>query len=395
MRTGADEDADAPRRLYYVAMTRARRTLVLARFDRGHVLADALPDSPALLSGQVIINLPNFLKNFGFSLREIRTWVGHEVTIELPMLAENSRVFTPTERGVMEIAAYPTFQGLPYAAMGWETGQSWVLPLVSVLDPGSDHAITIALPADANIPHLQFDWCDGKTLRMTLAHRGMGGGQPSPLTLLMFAHPADYRAAIRAYSDAFPSYFRSPSAARALRGHVLVSPHPRSPGAGRDGPAERALYLVELLVHAPGRVPARRSGVGAVHLRQVVEAGPDDERREDPGVRPRDARAGDRHVRLFQRDRIRRCRRQDGRHRRGRPDPPREVRQCPGQGRARQRYPDVGRGDGDEPRQRVFAVALPRRPGPPPSHPPAGDRRLRDRPAGLGQRSSITRTTTA
>jgi ATP-dependent DNA helicase RecQ len=48
-RTGADEDADAPRRLYYVAMTRARKTLVLARFDRGHVLADALPDSPALL----------------------------------------------------------------------------------------------------------------------------------------------------------------------------------------------------------------------------------------------------------------------------------------------------------------------------------------------------------
>ncbi|MBP9228809.1 MAG: RecQ family ATP-dependent DNA helicase [Azonexus sp.] len=47
--TGADEDADAPRRLYYVAMTRARKTLVLARFDRGHVLADALPDSPALL----------------------------------------------------------------------------------------------------------------------------------------------------------------------------------------------------------------------------------------------------------------------------------------------------------------------------------------------------------
>lgn len=48
-RTGADEDVDAPRRLYYVAMTRARKTLVLARFDRGHVLVDGLPDSPALL----------------------------------------------------------------------------------------------------------------------------------------------------------------------------------------------------------------------------------------------------------------------------------------------------------------------------------------------------------
>ena len=107
--------------------------------------------------------------------------VAHEVTIELPMLEEDSKVFTPTERGVMEVAAYPTFQGLPYASIGWDTGQAWVLPLVSVLDPRSDQAITIALPADANIPHLQFDWLDGKTLRMTLAHRGMGGGQPSPL----------------------------------------------------------------------------------------------------------------------------------------------------------------------------------------------------------------------
>ena len=81
-------------------------------------------------------------------------------------------------------------------------------------------------------PHLQFGWHDGKTLRMTLAHRGMGGGQPSPLTLLFFAHAADYRAALRAYSDAFPQLLSFAAAARTVRGHVLVSPHPGSPGAG-------------------------------------------------------------------------------------------------------------------------------------------------------------------
>jgi len=43
------EDADAARRLYYVAMTRARKTLTLARMDVGNPLLDALPDSPALL----------------------------------------------------------------------------------------------------------------------------------------------------------------------------------------------------------------------------------------------------------------------------------------------------------------------------------------------------------
>ena len=52
LRIGASEDADAPRRLYYVAMTRARQTLMLARFDRGNALLDALAGasgSPAIL----------------------------------------------------------------------------------------------------------------------------------------------------------------------------------------------------------------------------------------------------------------------------------------------------------------------------------------------------------
>ena len=74
--TGKGEDADAPRRLYYVAMTRARRTLALMRFEPGpspphrpaprppyrveepappaysrrpHPLQDILPDGPAVL----------------------------------------------------------------------------------------------------------------------------------------------------------------------------------------------------------------------------------------------------------------------------------------------------------------------------------------------------------
>ena len=41
-RVGSGEDRDAPRRLYYVAMTRARRTLALARLDGSRGLADEL-----------------------------------------------------------------------------------------------------------------------------------------------------------------------------------------------------------------------------------------------------------------------------------------------------------------------------------------------------------------
>ena len=136
--------------------------------------------------------------------------VGHEVVLDLPILSSNLAVFTPTERGLMAVQSYPTFKPAPYAAMGWDSVNSYVLPLISVFDPASDHALTVALPADANIPHLQFEWLDAKTLRLTLAHRGMGGGKPSPLKLLFFAHAADYRSALKAYSDAFPEWFKPP-----------------------------------------------------------------------------------------------------------------------------------------------------------------------------------------
>jgi len=42
-------DRDAGRRLYYVAMTRARKSLILARLDTGNTLLDELPDLPSLL----------------------------------------------------------------------------------------------------------------------------------------------------------------------------------------------------------------------------------------------------------------------------------------------------------------------------------------------------------
>ena len=47
-RVGRNEDADAPRRLYYVAMTRARETLTLARLPERNRLQDALRDSPSV-----------------------------------------------------------------------------------------------------------------------------------------------------------------------------------------------------------------------------------------------------------------------------------------------------------------------------------------------------------
>ena len=48
-KVGRDEDPDAPRRLYYVAMTRARQTLTLARLPGSHHIQDALHDTPSTL----------------------------------------------------------------------------------------------------------------------------------------------------------------------------------------------------------------------------------------------------------------------------------------------------------------------------------------------------------
>ena len=52
------EDVDAPRRLYYVAMTRARETLTLARFAGLHRLQDALVDHRSALHRSDSVNLP-------------------------------------------------------------------------------------------------------------------------------------------------------------------------------------------------------------------------------------------------------------------------------------------------------------------------------------------------
>ena len=48
-RVGRDEDPDAPRRLYYVSMTRARQTLSLARIEESHPLQDVLWDHPSVV----------------------------------------------------------------------------------------------------------------------------------------------------------------------------------------------------------------------------------------------------------------------------------------------------------------------------------------------------------
>ena len=57
-RIGRGEDPDAPRRLYYVAMTRARHTLALTRLPGPHTMHDALANVPSVLHRRPLVNLP-------------------------------------------------------------------------------------------------------------------------------------------------------------------------------------------------------------------------------------------------------------------------------------------------------------------------------------------------
>ena len=76
-RIGKSEDADAPRRLYYVAMTRARQTLVLLQLSGVQPFQDALRDVPAVLhreasAGERVAPHPELQRRYRrLSLRDV------------------------------------------------------------------------------------------------------------------------------------------------------------------------------------------------------------------------------------------------------------------------------------------------------------------------------------
>jgi len=136
-----------------------------------------------------------------------KTTTGYTLTFDLPVSENASHIFTPTENGTADLSLLPAHKPAQYGTRVFPYTSSYVLPLVSVFDANNDIALSIALPADENIPHLQVEWFDGKTVRFTLKHRGIGKGRKSPVTLLFTTHPADYRSVIAAYAQKYPQWF--------------------------------------------------------------------------------------------------------------------------------------------------------------------------------------------
>jgi hypothetical protein len=181
----------------------------LCRVHSGKDGVDVSSDMEGLglkLSHRLTISGGKAVWEMTFSGNEKRT--EHEVSLDLPILFPKARVFVPSQYGVMDVDAYPSFKPEAYARFSWEDKQTHILPLVSVMDPETDNAVTIALPVDENIPHLQVAWSDSRNLVLKMGRRGMGGGRPTTIRILLYVHPADYRSALKVYSDDFPAYFR-------------------------------------------------------------------------------------------------------------------------------------------------------------------------------------------
>ena len=70
-RVGQGEDEDAPRRLYYVAMTRARQTLTLATLPGPHIIQGALAEIPSVLRRRPPVNLPSPVPELARSYRRL------------------------------------------------------------------------------------------------------------------------------------------------------------------------------------------------------------------------------------------------------------------------------------------------------------------------------------
>ncbi len=111
-RTGRNEDSAAPRRLYYVAMTRARATLTLARLNRPNFLLDALPDGSGLWRpGATALPLPEA----GLA-RQYHTLTMKEVDLGFPGRHGTSEL---VRRAISNLTAGDAI-ALRFSALRWE-----------------------------------------------------------------------------------------------------------------------------------------------------------------------------------------------------------------------------------------------------------------------------------
>ncbi len=77
------------------------------------------------------------------------------------------------------------------------------------MNASSDQALTIAVAADCFLPNVRMELSED-FLKFDFPEFGLGDSKPVQIALVFYSHPADYRAALKAYSTDFPRWFKSP-----------------------------------------------------------------------------------------------------------------------------------------------------------------------------------------
>ena len=205
---------------------------------------------------------------------------GHEVILDLPVLAPSLRIFTPSDRGVLDLAMHPTFKPVPYGVYQCERRQRRSLRVAfgEHFRPGKRQRLDHRPAARRQYP-APASGVEGRS-HLAAYPRAPRHGRRQ---IVAVAHPVRHprgRLPQCAGSLRRPlsRLFRDADAARRSRRRLLVSPHPGASGFRGNGTPKRALHLVFLLVHPSWRISARGKGVVPLDLRQVVEPWEDDER---------------------------------------------------------------------------------------------------------------------
>ena len=165
-RPGEGEDADAPRRLYYVAMTRARQTLALARLPGPHPLLESLRGAPSALRRREPVNFPppapELARHYRrLSLRDVflsfagYRGPGHPVHRAIAALSPGDPLQVRVESDRWELLdrserswdSWPVVSGLPPLACAAPSPRSWPsLPGIASVRSRSTGTGSTAMP---------------------------------------------------------------------------------------------------------------------------------------------------------------------------------------------------------------------------------------------------------
>jgi hypothetical protein len=101
------------------------------------------------------------------------------------------------------------YSNLSYIAP--ERGDFIALPLVSILEPSADDALSLVLSPEDTILEMSLDSTRSGTVRFTRTNLRLGGGRTVRLAMDLTVHEADWRGGLRWLAARYPEFFNPPN----------------------------------------------------------------------------------------------------------------------------------------------------------------------------------------